>query len=45
VAKKHLAEGFNFVTLYSDAGLFQWAVNQHQAMLTGKLQAADASGY
>lgn len=45
VAKKHLAEGFNFVTLYSDAGLFQWAVNQHQAMLTGKLQAANASGY
>jgi 4-hydroxy-2-oxoheptanedioate aldolase len=45
VAKKHLAEGFNFVTLYSDAGLFQWAINQHQSMLTDTTLAAAPSGY
>jgi 2-keto-3-deoxy-L-rhamnonate aldolase RhmA len=45
VAKKNLSEGFDFVTLYSDAGLFQWAINQHQSMLTESTQAAAPSGY
>jgi 4-hydroxy-2-oxoheptanedioate aldolase len=45
VARKHLNQGFNFVTLYSDAGLFQWAVNQHQEMLGETTHVASQSGY
>lgn len=45
VAKRYLGEGFNFVTLYSDAGLFGWAINQHQALTEGHAGKTGPSGY
>lgn len=45
VAKRYLDEGFNFVTLYSDAGLFAWAINEHQALISGHGRDNGPSSY
>ena len=45
VAQKYLEAGFDFTTLYSDAGLFAWAIQHHQALVTGGTQSRGLGGY